>query len=75
MLGLLNVHKPGGITSRAVVDQVQRLVKPLKVGHAGTLDPLASGVLVLGVGKATRLMKFVQRMMIKNQPECTAGNK
>ncbi|MFP6576672.1 MAG: tRNA pseudouridine(55) synthase TruB [Pirellulaceae bacterium] len=62
MLGLLNVHKPVGITSRAVVDQVQRLVKPLKVGHAGTLDPLASGVLVLGVGKATRLMKFVQRM-------------
>lgn len=62
MLGLLNVHKPVGITSRDVVDQVQRLVKPLKVGHAGTLDPLASGVLVLGVGKATRLMKFVQRM-------------
>lgn len=62
MLGLLNVHKPAGITSRDVVDQVQRLVRPLKVGHAGTLDPLASGVLVLGVGKATRLMKFVQRM-------------
>ena len=62
MLGLLNAHKPAGITSRDLVDQVQRLVKPLKVGHAGTLDPLASGVLVLGVGKATRLMKFVQRM-------------
>jgi len=62
MLGLLNAHKPAGITSRDLVDHVQRLVKPLKVGHAGTLDPLASGVLVLGVGKATRLLKFVQRM-------------
>ena len=62
MLGLLNVHKPAGITSRDAVNRVQRLVKPLKVGHAGTLDPLASGVLVLGIGKATRLMKFVQRM-------------
>ena len=62
MLGLLNVHKPAGITSRDAVNRVQRLVKPSKVGHAGTLDPLASGVLVLGIGKATRLMKFVQRM-------------
>ena len=62
MLGLLNVNKPVGITSRDVVNQVQRLVKPWKVGHAGTLDPLASGVLVLAVGKATRLIKYVQRM-------------
>jgi len=62
MLGLLNVHKPVGVTSRDAVTHVQRLVKPLKVGHAGTLDPLASGVLVIGIGKATRLMKYVQRM-------------
>ena len=45
-----------------VVDRVQRLAKPAKVGHAGTLDPLASGVLVVGVGQATRLMEYVQRM-------------
>ncbi len=48
--GFLNVLKPGGMTSRAVVDRVQRLVRPAKAGHAGTLDPLATGVLVVGVG-------------------------
>lgn len=60
--GLLNLHKPPGVTSRRVVDRVQRLVKPAKVGHAGTLDPLASGVLVLGIGQATRLVEYVQEM-------------
>ncbi|MGD9721297.1 MAG: tRNA pseudouridine(55) synthase TruB [Pirellulales bacterium] len=62
MFGLLNLNKPAGVTSRRVVDQVQRLVKPAKVGHAGTLDPLASGVLVIGVGQATRLVEYVQQM-------------
>jgi tRNA pseudouridine55 synthase len=62
MFGLLNIHKPSGITSRQVVDVVQRLVRPHKAGHAGTLDPLASGVLVVGVGRATRLTQYVQRM-------------
>ncbi len=60
--GLLNLNKPPGVTSRRVVDRVQRLVKPAKVGHAGTLDPLASGVLVLGIGPATRLVEYVQEM-------------
>ena len=60
--GLLNVNKPSGITSRRVVDRVQRLVKPAKVGHAGTLDPLARGVLIIGVGPATRLVEYVQQM-------------
>lgn len=58
--GLLNVNKPGGLSSRVVVDRVARLVKPAKAGHAGTLDPLATGVLVVGVGAATRLMSHVQ---------------
>lgn len=62
VFGLLNLNKPSGITSRRVVDRVQRLVKPAKVGHAGTLDPLASGVLVVGVGPATRLVEYVQEM-------------
>jgi tRNA pseudouridine55 synthase len=62
MFGLLNFNKPPGVTSRDVVNQVQRLVKPHKVGHAGTLDPLATGVLVVSVGPATRLMEYVQRM-------------
>jgi tRNA pseudouridine55 synthase len=60
--GILNVNKPTGITSRAVVDHVERLVRPAKAGHAGTLDPLASGVLVVCVGQATRLIQYVQRM-------------
>lgn len=59
--GLLNVDKPGGMTSRKVVDQVARLVRPEKAGHAGTLDPLATGVLIVCVGKATRLIETVQQ--------------
>lgn len=62
MIGLLNLHKPAGPTSRDVVNRVQRLVYPAKAGHAGTLDPLASGVLVVGVGPATRLIQYVQQM-------------
>ncbi len=60
--GLINVDKPAGITSRDAVDLVQRLARPAKVGHAGTLDPLATGVLVVCVGSATRLTEYVQRM-------------
>jgi tRNA pseudouridine55 synthase len=58
--GLLNVSKPAGLTSRRVVDHVAKIVRPQKAGHAGTLDPLATGVLVVCVGKATRLIEFVQ---------------
>jgi tRNA pseudouridine55 synthase len=50
------------MTSRRVVDVVQRLARPAKAGHAGTLDPLACGVLVVCVGAATRLIEFVQQM-------------
>ena len=60
--GILNLNKTPGITSRGVVDRVQRLARPAKVGHAGTLDPLATGVLVVCVGAATRLAEHVQRM-------------
>jgi tRNA pseudouridine55 synthase len=60
--GLLNLNKPPGMTSRKAVDCVQRLVRPAKAGHAGTLDPLATGVLVVCVGAATRLIEYVQRM-------------
>lgn len=60
--GVLNLNKPGGVTSRDVVDLVSRPLKKVKVGHAGTLDPLASGVLVVCVGSATRLIEYVQRM-------------
>nr|WP_281379962.1 tRNA pseudouridine(55) synthase TruB [Nocardioides ginsengisegetis] len=50
------VDKPGGMTSHDVVSRVRRLAGTRKVGHAGTLDPMATGVLVLGVNRATRLL-------------------
>lgn len=59
--GLINLNKPSGITSRDAVDVVVRAVRPAKAGHAGTLDPLASGVLVVAVGQATRLIEYVQQ--------------
>src|SRR3954452_24535280 len=54
--GLVVVDKPAGITSHDVVARVRRLAGTRKVGHAGTLDPMANGVLVVGVEKATRLL-------------------
>lgn len=54
--GLLVVDKPTGWTSHDVVARVRRLAGTRKVGHAGTLDPLATGVLVVGIGRATRLL-------------------
>ncbi len=57
--GLLLVDKPGGMTSHDVVDVVRRRLGTRKVGHAGTLDPMATGLLVLGVGRATRLLRFL----------------
>ena len=61
MFGVLNLNKPAGVTSRDVVNVVQRLIKPIKVGHAGTLDPMATGVLLVCVGPATRLISHLQR--------------
>jgi tRNA pseudouridine55 synthase len=60
--GLLNLNKPTGMTSRQAVNRVQQLARPAKTGHAGTLDPLATGVLVVAVGGATRFIEYVQRM-------------
>ena len=60
--GVLNLHKPIGVTSRDVVNQISRPMSKVKVGHAGTLDPLASGVLVVCLGAATRLIEYIQRM-------------
>jgi tRNA pseudouridine55 synthase len=72
--GLLVIDKPAGITSRDAVNRVQRLLpRGTKVGHAGTLDPLATGVLVLGVGVATRLLEYVQRMEKEYETEIVLG--
>jgi tRNA pseudouridine55 synthase len=57
--GLVIVDKPGGMTSHDVVARVRRLAGTRKVGHAGTLDPMATGVLVIGVEKATRLLGYL----------------
>jgi tRNA pseudouridine55 synthase len=57
--GILNINKPGGMTSHDVVMNVRRLTGLRKVGHAGTLDPMATGVLLLCVGKATRVAEYL----------------
>jgi tRNA pseudouridine55 synthase len=57
--GLLLVDKPAGITSHTAVDRARRILGTRRIGHAGTLDPFATGLLILLVGKATRLLPFL----------------
>jgi tRNA pseudouridine55 synthase len=57
--GIVLVDKPSGITSHDAVAIVRRVLGTKKVGHAGTLDPMATGLLVIGVGRATRLLRFL----------------
>jgi len=57
--GWLLIDKPEGITSADVVRVVKRILKPQKIGHAGTLDPLATGVLPIGMGEATKTMPYI----------------
>lgn len=57
--GLLNIDKPKGITSHDVVVRVRKLARQRKVGHAGTLDPMATGVLLVCLGQATRLIEYL----------------
>lgn len=59
MLGVLLVNKPAGITSHDVVYRTRRALGTKKVGHAGTLDPIATGLLVLAVGPATRFLQYL----------------
>jgi tRNA pseudouridine55 synthase len=58
--GLLLVDKPPGLTSHDVVARVRRILGERRVGHAGTLDPMATGLLVMAVGPSTRLLRFAQ---------------
>ena len=60
MDGILNVNKPSGMTSHDVVDQLRRILHEKKVGHTGTLDPDATGVLPVCLGKATKIIQFLQ---------------
>jgi tRNA pseudouridine55 synthase len=59
MTGILLVDKPGGITSHDVVGRARRALGTRKVGHAGTLDPMATGLLILGVNSSTRLLTYL----------------
>ena len=60
--GILNIDKPRGMTSHDVVDAVRRIVGLRAVGHTGTLDPEASGVLILCLGRATRFARFFEAL-------------
>ncbi|HEY9848490.1 MAG TPA: tRNA pseudouridine(55) synthase TruB [Leptolyngbyaceae cyanobacterium] len=60
MQGFLNLNKPFGITSHDCVSKVRRLLRLKRVGHGGTLDPAATGVLPIALGKATRLLQFLR---------------
>lgn len=59
IVGFLNINKPAGMTSHDVVAAVRRASGEKRIGHGGTLDPMATGVLILGVGQATRLLEYV----------------
>lgn len=59
MDGIILINKPQGMTSHDVVNRVRRIMHTKKVGHCGTLDPMATGVLVVGINKATKAMQFL----------------
>jgi tRNA pseudouridine55 synthase len=71
--GLLLIDKPGGITSHDAVALVRRALDTRKVGHAGTLDPMATGLLVIGVGRATRLLRFLGDLPKEYEGEAVLG--
>lgn len=71
--GFLIVHKPAGVTSHDVVGFIRRRLKTQKVGHAGTLDPMATGVLVVGVGAGTRLLEYLVGADKEYEAEVTFG--
>ena len=62
MSGVIPVAKPAGVTSRRVVDAIAKALGTKSVGHAGTLDPLATGVVVVCVGHATKLVDYVHEL-------------
>ncbi len=75
MDGILLINKPSGVTSRDVVNTVSKKLQTRKVGHTGTLDPLATGVLVICVGKATKLVKYLTDTYKEYEAEVILGIK
>ncbi|MFH1546214.1 MAG: tRNA pseudouridine(55) synthase TruB [Patescibacteria group bacterium] len=74
MDGFLVINKPKGITSHDAVAFARRRLKIRRIGHAGTLDPLATGVLVLGIGSATRLLEYILGSEKEYEAEITFGS-
>lgn len=62
MQGVLNVHKPVGCTSHDVVSRLRKMLNIKRIGHTGTLDPLVSGVLPVCIGRATRVVEYIQQL-------------
>lgn len=73
--GFVVVDKPAGITSHDAVARLRRALGTRRVGHAGTLDPMATGVLVVGVGAATRLLRYVESTAKRYVGEVTFGTR
>jgi tRNA pseudouridine55 synthase len=73
MDGVLNVYKPPGPTSHDIVDMARRALNMKKIGHAGTLDPLAEGVLLLCIGRGTRLSDYLSELPKEYLAEITFG--
>ncbi len=73
MNGILNIFKPKGISSHQVVKEVRNILNIPKVGHTGTLDPSASGVLLICLGQATKIAEFLVGMKKHYQGEMTLG--
>jgi len=71
--GILLVDKPQGLTSHDVVDRIRRLYQTRRVGHAGTLDPMATGLLILLVGKATKASQYLMSQEKTYSGEATLG--
>ena len=71
--GLVVVDKPAGWTSHDVVARCRRIFGQKRVGHAGTLDPGATGVLLVGLGQATRLLRFVVELVKSYEGEMVLG--
>jgi tRNA pseudouridine55 synthase len=59
--GIININKPQGITSFDVIRKLRKILSIRKIGHTGTLDPLATGVLIVCVGKATKLVQDIEK--------------
>jgi len=71
--GILIIDKPSGMTSHDVVDRVRRKLHMKRIGHAGTLDPMATGLLIMLVGKATKLSQYLMSLGKVYEGEITLG--